>query len=158
MDRLARVSLGRAATASQIAARRRHLYENGQLAVGVDAGRWDPSMMSETVVTREWEITKLLNRAGQWSVQPQYKSGTHGIAVTEIALIRRGSASVAGDNETVIATDTHEAWIGTDVRNARFRLPVPIHDPNSRYFLRLRLRSDGGTDSNGILTLYAPPE
>jgi hexosaminidase len=158
LDRMARVSIGRRATPQQVAARWRHLYENGDLAVGVDAGRWDPTMMSESFVTREWDITNLLNRGGLWTVQPRYTSGAHGIAVSEIALIRRGSGPSPGVSETVVATDTHEAWIGTDVRNARFRLPVSGHDPDARYFVRLRLRSDGGTDSNGTITLYAPPE
>jgi hexosaminidase len=158
LDRMARVSVGCRATAQQIAARWRHLYENGDLAVGIDAGRWDPAMMSESVVTREWEITKLLNRNGLWTVQPRYTSGAHGIAVTEIALIQRRPKSSPGDSEKIVATDTHEAWIGTDVRNARFRLPVSAYDPKARYYIRLRLRSDGGTDSNGTITLYAPPK
>jgi hexosaminidase len=154
LDRLARISLDRSATPRQAAARRQNLYENGALAVGIEAGRWDPSMMSESVVTREWEITTLLDRPGLWGVQPRFSHGAHGIAVSEIALIRRG----ADGGETTVATDTHEAWVGTDVRNARFRLPVPARDPAARYFLRVRLRSDGGTDSHGALLLYAPPK
>ncbi|MES2463949.1 MAG: beta-N-acetylhexosaminidase, partial [Armatimonadota bacterium] len=145
LHRMARISVGEGAAPQTVAMRWRHLYENGALAVGAEAGSWEPSMMSETEVTREWEITKFLDRPGLWGVQPQYVQGAHGIAVSEISLVRRAASSDSTGDGTVIATDRHEAWAGTDVRNARFRLPVPRIDSKARYFLRIRLRSDGGT-------------
>lgn len=152
LDRMARVSLGAGVPGPQIARRRRHLYDTGELAVGREAGRWDPSMMSESPVTRDWEITKLLTRPGAWRAQPVYTSGAHAMEVHEIALIRRDATG----RETILATDTHEGWAGTAVQNTRYRLPVPARDPSARYFLRVHLRSDGGTDSQGMILLYAP--
>ena len=156
LERIARIQLGFGTSPARIAERQQGLFDRTDLKT-IEAGRWGPSLMSEAPVSREWDITDSLDRAGHWIVWLKYTGGSKAMASSEAALVRRDANATVSSPGSVVARDRHEALAGGAPRNVQYRLNLPAHDPTARYFLRLALHSVGGTDSAGTILLFAPP-
>jgi hexosaminidase len=106
------------------------------------ACRWTPEQMSESWVDVEWDVTRFVSAPGTYEVELRYERGAHGIAIESVSLL-------AGDR--VVVQDAHEGWSGAEKRDNRYTLVVERAQPDTTYILRVRLRSDGGTDSSGTV-------
>lgn len=102
---------------------------------------WSPEQCSTELVT--WKIEDLPAEldAGTWAFTADYTKGRHRLEIVEVALV-----DGAGNR---VAVDAHEGFTGTrDQANTwRLELPRSVSDPQ----LHVRCRSDGGTDSHGVL-------
>jgi hypothetical protein len=102
---------------------------------------WSPEQCSTELVT--WEIEDLPTAldAGTWAFTADYTKGRHRLEIVEVALF-----DGAGNQ---VAVDTHAGFTGTrDQANTwQLELPRAVEAPR----LRVRCRSDGGTDSHGAL-------
>ena len=103
---------------------------------------WSPEQCSTDPVT--WEIEDLPARleAGTWTFTADYTKGRHRLEIMEVALVD-GSGNR-------IAVDAHEGFTGTsDQANSwQLKLQRAVTDP----VLRVRCRTDGGTNSHGTFT------
>ena len=123
-------------------------YQTGSVPMGIAVGEWTPAMLSESVVTREWEITKHLQQPGNHTLTFLYTRGAHGLQVKSVALL-------ADDQE--IARETHDSFAGAKHENNAYLLKVPGFASGAKLTLRVDLRSDAGTESFGTLWLYRQP-
>jgi alpha-N-acetylglucosaminidase len=113
-------------------------------AEGGTIGVWRSGEMSETYADRDWEVTALVD-AGTCRVRFVYTGGSHRLDIARVALLVNGAE---------VAADEHEGTTG--VRNEgnsytlEVRQPVPA---GAKVTLRARIKSAGGTDSNGTVFL-----
>ena len=56
-----------------------------------------------------------------------------------------------------VVRDVHDGWTGGVSYGRVYHFKLPAYDPSARYAVRVRLRSDGSTDSRGALWLAGPP-
>ena len=110
----------------------------------VPVAAWRPEMVSTEYQPVRFDLGGGIGAAGVWRLAFLYRGGAHKIVVRDVKLLR---------NEEVIAQDTHEGHAGSQHVDNTYRLPVPAHQDGDRYAVIAELRSDGGTDSQGILTL-----
>jgi len=145
-ERLARMGLGVAGeTRESILAR---LADRSELDPGIAIGAWAPEQMSEEFKTMDWDLTPHVKAPGVYEVRMAYEAGAHGIALAGAWLLRDGEET---------AKDVHEGFAGGAHRNNRFRLRLDEVKPGARYTVRVRLRSDAGTDSRGRVWVRALP-
>lgn len=112
----------------------------------IEIGRWSSGQTDQTYKPMEWELTGFIKEPGTYQVVFSYTHGAHRLDIREVQLLR---------GDTVVATDIHEGRTGSsDFRNT-YVLIVPEKDfnPEAPYRLRAVVRSDGGTDSNGVISI-----
>lgn len=103
-------------------------------------GEWTPEQMTESFVTLPFDASAAIDSPGDYEVFLRYDKGVHGVAIREVALM-------AGGN--VVALDSHPGWTGTYHFGNVYRLSIPQIPPGGGLVLRVSLRCDGGTDSQG---------
>jgi hexosaminidase len=106
-------------------------------------GEWKPSQMSETLKPLQWDASKVVTKPGKYQVTMQYTEGACRLDIAWVALLADG-------NE--IARDTHEGHTGGSDKNNVYQLVVP-ETKAAKFTLVAQVRSDGGTDSNGTVTI-----
>lgn len=111
---------------------------------GLTVGTWSPAQMSATFKTLEWDITPLIRSAGNFEVEFSYTKGKCGIAVEWATILEDGKE---------IARDKHECFAGGKSRDNIYKLTVPSLKAGAKYTLQASLRSDGGTDSSGVVRI-----
>jgi hexosaminidase len=112
---------------------------------GVPLGTWKPEQMSETWKDLEWTITEQVNKPGPLTVVLLYQRGLHALEIESVALFEDGRE---------IRRDNHKGRTGAAHVENTYRLNVPAPKAGATYTLRARIRSDGGTDSYGVVLLY----
>jgi hexosaminidase len=111
-------------------------------------GTWAPSQMSEKPVMLQWDASKIITRAGKYHAQMQYTGGACRLDISWVALQEDG---------VEIDRDTHDGTTGASDRRNGYELKVPTYKAGAAYTLVAQVRSDGGTDSNGAVTLSVVP-
>ena len=114
---------------------------------GVKVGAWGPPVMSESWKTIDWDVTPNVKKAGTYTLHLNYEGGADALAA--------GEADLLCDGRPVVR-DVHDGWTGGVSYGRVYHFKLPAYDPNARYAVRVRLRSDGGTDSRGALWLAGP--
>ena len=100
--------------------------------------------MTEQYADREWPALALA-MAGTHRVRFAYTGGSHRLDIARAALLVNGAE---------IAADEHEGTTG--VRNEGNVYTLEVKDPvpaDAKVVLRARIKSAGGTDSNGAIYL-----
>jgi hexosaminidase len=111
-------------------------------------GNWMPGQMSEKLVTLQWDAGKAVTKAGKYDVVMQYTGGACRLDIKYVALQA---------DSVEIARDTHDGTTGgTDHKN-NYELTVPEFKAGMKYTLIAEVRSDGGTDSNGTVSVTVVP-
>ena len=110
----------------------------------VSVASWKSGQTKETWTTTEYDITKHITAPGTYTISFQYTHGGHRLDIANAELLQDGK---------VISTDTHVGITGAMTRDNIYTLNIPRHTPNTKYTLRAKMRSDGGTDSNGNIYL-----
>jgi hexosaminidase len=109
---------------------------------------WTPAQMSETPVTLQWDASKLVSKPGTYHVDFEYTGGGCRLDISWVALQADG---------VEVARDTHDGRTGASDHKNHYELKVPEAKAGAKYTLLAQVRSDGGTDSNGTVTMYFLP-
>ncbi len=119
-------------------------FDAPEPSVSMPIGNWVPSQMGTTFKPLEWDVSKAITKAGRYRVTLQYTDGACRLDVKWAALSSGG---------TEVARDTHDGTTGGSDRNNVYTLAVPSLATGARYTLTVLVRSDGGTDSHGTVTV-----
>jgi hexosaminidase len=126
-----------------------HFFDEPPATPGSEPiGEWKPSQMSETAKPLQWDASKVVTKPGKYQVTMQYTEGGCRLDIAWVALM-------ADDKE--IARDTHEGRTGAADKDNVYTLNVADLKPGAKYTLVAQVRSDGGTDSNGTVTITPVP-
>jgi hypothetical protein len=123
------------------------LIERSNFDWGTRIGSWDPTIVSEQWQTHDWDVTAQVLGAGTYTLRLNYESGAHALAMSSVQLLKDGQP---------VAEDVHDGWTGGATRDRAYMLSLKAYDPKAHYAVRVRLRSDGGTESHGALWLQGP--
>ena len=114
---------------------------------GIKVGTWEPAAMSEAWKTVDWDVTPQVRGPGTYTLRLNYEGGADALAASEVDLLRDGQP---------VTRDVHDGWTGGISHGRVYHLPLTAYDRAAHYAVRVRLRSDGGTDSRGALWLAGP--
>jgi hexosaminidase len=105
--------------------------------------------VSQQFNTIEWDVTKLINRPGDYVFTFNYDSGAHGLMIRNVALLANGKE---------ISRDQHTGWAGYGPHDTAYTLKIPQRIRGAKYTLQAEAISDGGTDSTGTIYVKQPPK
>jgi len=105
--------------------------------------KWTPKDCDTIYKSIEFNIQNI-DSTGFWHFDFLYKKGAHRIDIKSVALLKNGK---------IISNDTHLGHAGSQHINNRYRLHLKSHHNENKYSLRVTMKSDGGTDSFGNITL-----
>ena len=116
----------------------------------IEIGRWSSGQTDEVFTPMEWEIEGVIKGPGTYRVHFSYTHGAHRLDIREVQLF-------CGND--LIATDVHEGRTGGSNHRNIYTLTVLDKDftEHGRYRMRAIVRSDGGSDSNGTVSVYKEP-
>jgi hexosaminidase len=123
-------------------------YFHDNASVPDPIGTWKPNQMSEKPVTLDWDASKIITKAGKYHVDMEYTEGSCRLDISWVSLQADG---------VEISRDTHEGTTGASSRKNGYELNVPEFKAGAKYTLVAQVRSDGGTNSNGTVTLSLVP-
>ncbi len=112
--------------------------------VKVPAGTWKSGGVGENFVTKTWDVTPQITKAGNVEAKFQYTGGTHRLDIAWAELLQNG---------TVVARDEHSGMTGGATKDNVYSFALPTYTAGTKYELRANVRSDGGNDSNGEIYL-----
>lgn len=115
---------------------------------GARIGGWSSAQMSEQPVERDWDVTPAVTGPGRYSLLLDYEAGADALAVSDAVLLVNGRP---------VARDTHDGWTGVVAHGRVYHFTLAAYDPAAKYAVRVRLHSDGGTDSRGSLYFAEAP-
>jgi hexosaminidase len=136
------------------ALKHRALRGNGRLSkvvTGVErlpVAEWSPEMVSTELKPVRFKLEGGIDAPGIWHLGFHYKRGAHKIVIEDVQLLRNGKQ---------LARDMHTGHAGGQHTDNVYRLVVPFHKTGDTYTVMAQIRSDGGNDSHGILTLEQSP-
>ena len=107
-------------------------------------GRWTPANVTVKLHEVEWDVTRSVNGPGEFSIEFKYDRGLHRLDLKWVALVVDGSE---------VDRDTHNGTTGGRHSNNTYVVSLRAYDPDARYVLRARVRSDGGSDSYGTIRI-----
>ncbi len=113
-------------------------------AGAIRIGQWKSNEITTEGKEITHDVSKGIKDEGDYEIIFTYQSGGHRLEIEWVALTVNG-------NE--IMRDTHLAWAGDPVKDNTFRLNPGAIVFNGKYEIRAKVRTDGGNDSNGIITL-----
>jgi hexosaminidase len=107
-------------------------------------GNWKSGEVTEQYVVRRWDVTKAVKAPGTYEIRFQYTGGACRLNIEWAAVLVDGVET---------ARDTHDGQTGaSDVANA-YRLMIDQLPTGAKLTLEAKVRSDGGADSNGEVTI-----
>lgn len=107
-------------------------------------GRWQANEITTAGREITVDVTKGIKDEGDYEITFTYLSGGKRLEIEWVALQVNG-------NE--IMRDTHLAWAGDPVKDNTFKVNPGAMVFNGKYEIRAKVRTAGGNDSNGIITL-----
>lgn len=102
-------------------------------------GYWKPNQVTTELKERSWVATRYITGPGTYEIQFGYTEGAHGLAIEQAKLEPGGT------------TDKHSGFTGAATRDNVYTVTVEKYDPAVKYVVKAKVRSDGGTDSNGTV-------
>lgn len=107
-------------------------------------GTWEPAKVSTTPTVLEWDVTHAMNGIRKAGANFAYTKGAHGVRIQWAALVADGKE---------VSRDAHAGFAGAAPSKPGFLLEMPSNLKAKRLVLRAQLAGDGGTDSNGEVTI-----
>jgi hypothetical protein len=109
-------------------------------------GRWSAATITTEEKVHSFDATAALRDLGGGDVRIEvvYDSGQHGVNISWVALQEDGRE---------VQRDTHEGWSGYSKRDNIYRVPLAQPRQGARYTVDVSMRSDGGTNSEGMVWL-----
>ncbi|MBN8457499.1 MAG: alpha-N-acetylglucosaminidase [Verrucomicrobia bacterium] len=113
-------------------------------AGAIRIGQWKSHEITTAGREITLDLTKAIKDDGDYEVTFTYQSGGQRLEIEWVALTCNG-------NE--IMRDTHEAWAGEPSKNNTYQIKTGPMVFNGRYEICAKVKTAGGNDSNGIITL-----
>jgi hexosaminidase len=110
-------------------------------------GNWAPEGMSTTWKDLEWNITAEVQQPGPLDVALVYQRGQYALQIQSVTLLEDGRE---------VSRDEHPGLTGAVHDKNTYHLRVAGPKAGGSYALRARIRTDGGTDSYGVVLLVTP--
>ena len=107
-------------------------------------GSWSSGKITTTPTAKDIDITTDLNGAGGYEVAFQYTGGGHRLDIMKVEVLENG---------VVIHSDNQHGFTGANSSNNVYPFEIKKLKKGAKYTLRATIHSDGGTDSNGNITL-----
>ena len=107
-------------------------------------GRWQSNEITTAGKELTLDLTKAIKDEGDYEITFTYQSGGQRLEIEWVALTVNGKE---------IMRDTHEAWAGDPVKNNTYQLKPGAMVFNGTYAIRAKVKTAGGNDSNGVITL-----
>lgn len=116
----------------------------------IEVGRWSSGQTDEQFSPMEWDLTDYVDGPGTYTIRFSYTSGEHRLDIREVHLF-------SGD--AIVASDIHDGMTGHANQDNTYTLVLTEakFDSDAHYRMRAYVRSDGGSDSNGRITLVKEP-
>jgi hexosaminidase len=114
----------------------------------VPIGTWSPDQMTDQFLPLSWNAGRGVTKPGKYEVLMQYTEGACRLDIKWVALQADG---------VEIARDTHDGTTGGSDKHNQYEITVPAFRVGAKLILIAQVRSDGGNDSNGIVTVTATP-
>jgi len=110
-----------------------------------ELGTWGPEQVTFPQHTRiRWGVTAALEDDGPYEVLFQYTGGDHRLEIFRVVLLEDGAE---------VANDEHFGATGNEDVSNRYTLDLPSYRVGADYTLLAEVRSDGGTDSHGVVSI-----
>jgi alpha-N-acetylglucosaminidase len=113
-------------------------------AGAIRIGQWQTDDITTAGKEITLDVSTGIKDEGDYEITFTYQSGGQRLEIEWVALLVNG-------NE--IMRDTHEAWAGTPSKDNMFKLRPGAMVFNGKYEIRAKVKTSGGNDSNGIITL-----
>ena len=107
------------------------------------AANWTPKYCSTKYQKINFDI-KGIDASSFWYLDFVYKKGANRIDIRSVKLLENGK---------VISSDIHNGFAGGALVNNRYRLYVKSFNEKATYSIEVDMKSDGGTDSYGIIAI-----
>ena len=91
-----------------------------------------------------WNITEHLKTAGDYILKFAYTGGAHRLDIEWIEIL---------ENDKVVAKDEHPGTTGGRNKDNSYYVSIDKIVKSAAYTLKARVRSDGGSDSNGEIEI-----
>jgi len=105
--------------------------------------RWTSNQFKETWTNWDIDVTDKV-KEGDFRVVFNFIGGECRLDIDEVELLADGNT---------VAVDPHDGQTGSVDKDNIYRLSLPVKKPGVRYILRAKVRTDGGTDSQGEVSL-----
>lgn len=112
--------------------------------LGDKIGSWTPDDIKETWNTVKIDVTEQLLEEGEYLVSFLYLSGGHRLDINSVRILKNGE---------VISSDKHSGFAGTPNKNNQYKLQLKEVAFSTKYEIQMKIRSNGGTNSNGNIYL-----
>jgi hypothetical protein len=110
-----------------------------------EVGTWGPSQVTFPQHAQiRWDVTDALEDDGPHEVLFQYTGGDHRLEIFRVVLLEDGEE---------VASDEHFGVTGNEDTSNRYKLDLPSYNTSAKYTLLADVRSDGGTDSHGVVSI-----
>ena len=105
---------------------------------------WTSKQLTAAVGKLEFDLSSELTTPGIWRATFQFTGGAHAVSISNVELCVNGVS---------VSKDPHVGRAGGQHKDNTWRFTVPNLPNNAKVILRAKLAGDGGTDSNGTITL-----
>lgn len=112
--------------------------------LGTMLSSWNPQSVSTDWKMITIDVTKHFDRAGDYAIKFLYTKGSCRLDIESLELLKNGN---------VISQDKHNGSTGHKHDNNIYNLQLKEVAFGTKYELRAKVRSDGGNDSHGCITL-----
>ena len=108
--------------------------------------KWTPERTPKSYADQSWPLTKPLVAGAETRFVFQYTKGRHRLDIKNVRLESSGTKLI----------DSHFGFTGKAKRDNAWLFAVPEDAPATGWRLTAEVRGNGGTDSNGIITVSGP--
>jgi alpha-N-acetylglucosaminidase len=112
---------------------------------GHTVGEWHSGETTEAYADRDWALPTNILSTGNLVVRFQYTAGADRLDIDGVRLLKNG---------VEVARDAHFGRTGDENVANVFHLHLPSVEAGAVYTLRAKIRSAGGSDSNGTIYLH----
>ncbi|MCU0748708.1 MAG: Gfo/Idh/MocA family oxidoreductase [Akkermansiaceae bacterium] len=115
------------------------------LALPTKIAEWSPADVKPDWFMQKWDASKAITGPGEYGFEFQYTRGAHRLEFRKVTLM-------CGDQ--VVARDEQAGHSGIGNSHNLYRFTVPAGDASKGYTLHAEIKSDGGTDSYGEISVF----
>lgn len=106
--------------------------------------KWSPKDVSNDYQVKTWDITSAIKGPGTYEIRFQYTSGSYRLDIDGIEILFNGE---------VVEKDTHYGRTGSANVDNVWKVTLNRVDAGIKATLRAKVRADGGSDSNGEISV-----